>query len=101
MTDSEILFKRIKNIALMSPHRSETYRGFLRRKYNADFDFHHVFGSLGSLKSTDLLAVMVSREEHMKGELDRDWIIAQLPQAIKNLIDYTIYLENKLQNKKE
>jgi len=93
--NEEILFKRIKNIALHKPHKSPQYIAFLKEKYQYQGDFHHVFGSLGSLKSTDLLGVIVSHDEHMRGESDREWIIEQLPQAIKNLIDYVVYLEQK------
>jgi len=96
--DSEILFSRIRNIALKQPYRSERFKTFVReRSYGGDF--HHVFGSSVSLKSSDLLGVCVPHKEHMEGELDKDWIIEQMPKAIENLIEYVKYLENKKEQK--
>lgn len=93
-TDSEILFSRIRNVALKKPHRSQKFIRFVKERAHAQgLDFHHVFGSIGPLKSTDLLGVAVGREEHTRGEQDKDWLIRQMPQAIENLLEYVKYLE--------
>ncbi len=92
-TDAEILFSRLRNIALKKPHRSERFKKFVRERGTAGLDFHHVFGSVHGLKSTDLMGVCVSHEEHMLGELNREWILEQMPKALENLLEYVKHLE--------
>ena len=57
--------------------------------------FHHVFGSLGSLKSTDLLGVGLNGDEHSIIEGERERLIQQIPGAIENLLNYTKLLEEE------
>ena len=92
-SDSEILFSRIRNIALKKPYRSEKFKKFVKSRSGSDLDFHHAFGSVHGLKSTDLLGVAVGREEHSRGEMSKDWLIEQMPKAIENLIEYVKHLE--------
>lgn len=87
--DSEILFRRIRDIALRKPHHSKRYIKFVMDKSNVqDGTFHHVCGSVHGLKSTDLLGVAVNGKEHLEGEQNHDWIVEQLPKAIENLLEY-------------
>jgi hypothetical protein len=100
ITDSEIIFRRTKDVALHNPYRSPDFIKFVKELNDTPrYNFHHVFGSLGSHKSTDLLGVAVEFEMHMNGHKDRAWIIEQMPTAIDNLIKYVIYLEEKLKHK--
>ena len=100
-SDSEILFSRIRNVALKHPHRSEKFKAFVRSRGFHGAEFHHVFGSVHGLKSTDLLGVAVFHKEHMEGELNKEWIIEQMPGAISNLLAYVEHLEDELKGKKK
>ena len=94
MNDGDILFRRIKNIALTKPHRSRTFKEFVKLRATSEGqDFHHVFGSVHSLKSTDLLGVAVTREAHSMYGRNRAWLIEQIPGAIENLLAYVELLE--------
>lgn len=86
MTDDLILFKRIRNVAL-SHQKHEKYKQWLKKR-NPGKDFHHVFGSVIGRKSTDLLAVMVTREDHTLNQENKDWLIQQIPEAIDNLLTF-------------
>lgn len=94
MTDSEILFRRIKDVAMTKPWRSSRFKDFVKKRSHLNStEFHHVMGSLGSLKSTDLLGIAVDPKVHREKQNDRDWIIEQLPNAIANLLLYVEHLE--------
>lgn len=96
MQDDEILFRRIKDVSMTKPHRSAQFKEFVkRRSFTYRPEFHHVMGSLGPLKSTDLLGVAVDPIEHREKQNDREWVIEQLPKAIENLLEYVRFLESK------
>lgn len=96
MTDCEMLFKRLRNVALTAPERSERYKDWVRKlRPLPDTQIHHVFGSAMSLKSTDFLIVAVGGEEHALHQNDPDWCMKQMPDAIRNLIRYVVELEGK------
>jgi len=100
-SDSDILFVRIKNIALQNPQRDEEFKELVREQIPGS-EFHHVFTSTLGLKSTDLLGVAVRHEEHSKNQTNRDWLIEQIPGAIRNLIMYVVKLKKQInQLKKE
>lgn len=99
-SDDEIMFSRFRNVALENPHRSEQFKAFVRARGPHGAEFHHVFGSVHGLKSTDMLGVAVTHSEHMEGELNKDWIIEQAPGAIRNLIAYAIWQEEEIKRLK-
>lgn len=92
--DARILFSRIKHVAQTQPHRSAKFKTWLRLNHR-EGDFHHVFGSVHGLKSTDLLAVIVPHKTHIEGEDSIDWLVSQVPQAVQNLIRYCVHLEGE------
>lgn len=93
-TDADILFRQIKNIALTKPYRSKKFMQFVRDRKPGS-TYHHVFGSVHSLKSSDLLGIAAPLDEHLKGEGDREWQLQQIPEAIANLLAYVEMLESK------
>lgn len=92
LSDSRILFKRIRDVALRHG-KSPKYKAWLKAK-NQSKDFHHVLGSVFGRKSTDLLAVLVDREDHTVNQDNTDWLIEQIPEAIENLLEYVEHLES-------
>ena len=99
--DSDILVKRIKNIALTNPQKDPEFIAFVMRD-KSGCTFHHVFSSVHGLKSTDYLGVAANAEDHTKNQKERDWLISWIPAAISNLIRYIIYqrqIIQKLKNK--
>jgi len=94
--DDDIIFSRIRDIALKHAFRSERYKEFVRvQKYSNDVTFHHVFGSSTKLKSSDYLGVAVKFIPHLEGEENKNWIIEQMPEAIANLMKYADMLETE------
>ena len=96
MTDSELLFKRIRNVAL-SHGKSERYYKWLKDQDRSK-EFHHVFTSTFGRKSTDYLGVLAVPEEHRLNQDNKDWLIEQMPGAIDNLLSYVAELESELKN---
>ena len=94
-TDSDILFSKIRSVALKYG-KAKQYKAWLKST-QPERDFHHVFGSSMSLKSTDWLAVMVTREDHVINQDNKDWLIHQIPIAIDNLL---LYITEKGENEK-
>ena len=74
MTDIDILYKRLRYIALQSPVRSPKVLGFTRDQpccvcdQPPPNDPHHLFGSAMSLKSSDIFTVPLCRKCHTKYE---------------------------------
>lgn len=99
-SDGDILFTRIKNVAMQNPQRDEEFKAMVREQMPGS-EFHHVFTSTFGLKSTDLLGVAVSTEEHYKNQTNRDWLIEQIPGAIKNLLMYVTKLKRENNNLKK
>ncbi len=96
ITERDILFRRLKEVAIRNPYRSESFKKFVRElRDTPGYDFHHVFGSMGKVKSTDLLGVMRKHLDHMQIHSERERIIELIPEAIENLIKYVIYLEGR------
>lgn len=96
-TDDRILFSRLRFVALHEPHRSRRFIAWLKSQEKKG-EFHHVFGSVHKLKSTDLLGVIVEdHQEHMTGEQSIQWLMQQVPEAVANLLDYVKYLEAELE----
>lgn len=95
MTDEEILFRAIKDIALKNPQRDEDFKKFVKGD-DPTLTFHHVCGSLGSLKSTDYLGVGIGISEHTIAEGDRAQIIKYLPRAIGNLLRYVKHQKQQI-----
>jgi hypothetical protein len=100
-SDGDILFLRIKNVALQNPQRDEEFKDLVREQIPGS-EFHHVFTSTVGMKSTDLLGVAVRPEDHNENQTNRDWLIEKIPGAIRNLIMYVIKLKKEIiQFKKE
>ena len=96
MTDSLILFRKIKDVALRKPVQSERFKNFVTAFQSAgrpDLDFHHVFGSVHGLKSSGYLGVAVGRQEHSIGQDDPAWLLSKIPEAVGNLLKYAELLE--------
>jgi hypothetical protein len=91
--DGEMLFKKIRAIALSNPARSKRFKDFVKQ-ISGKKEFHHVFGSAGNLKSTDLLGIGLDEAEHRKTQDDKAKLIEQIPAAIVNLLLYVETLEN-------
>lgn len=89
LSDSKMLFKVLRNIALTNPCRSKKYIGWLKAKSGrTDLEFHHLFGSVHGLKSTDLLGVLRTHPEHMRLESHPEENYNLIPEAIQNLLMY-------------
>jgi vacuolar-type H+-ATPase subunit C/Vma6 len=98
--DAEILFQRLKDVAIRNPYRSEKFKKFVKELNDTPhYDFHHVFESIGSIKSTDLLGVAEEHFRHLEAHNEREKIIALMPRAVENLIKYVIHLEQELKGK--
>ena len=94
MTDFQIFCFRLRNLALTKPYRSAKYKAWLKEKFPKADDPHHICGSVHGMKSSDLLAIMVTRKEH--GEIQHKPVtIEQVVGAIQNLMLYVEYLESK------
>jgi len=103
LNDEEILYLRLKDIALIQPYKSPAFKKFvMSRSIQFGMEFHHAFGSVHHLKSTDLLGVAVTGEAHRAGQLHREWIISKIPEALRNLLMWAEHLEedNKILRKK-
>ena len=94
MNDFQILCYRLRNLSLTDPRRSEKYKEFLREKFPHADEPHHVFGSTIALKSTDFLAIMVTRAEHNEIQ-HKPVTIEQIVGAVDNLLEYTAHLEDE------
>ena len=77
---------------MKKPARSRVMKVWFARRYPG-MDPHHVFGSLGSLKSTDYAIIPVDRATHDAHQDDRGWLIDQLPLVFRVLFDYIAHLE--------
>lgn len=93
MRDDDILFRRIKDIALKFD-QSPSYQRWLRDRVGSK-DIHHCCASVHGRKSTNLLAVGVPHIEHIENQDNRDWLIEKLPEGIQNLIEYALHLESR------
>jgi hypothetical protein len=93
-SDSQILFKRIKDVAFRNAAKSEEFKKFVRDQKPGS-EFHHVFGSIGPKKTTDYLGVALTNEEHTRAHFDNDYLISLMPEAIENILKYVKYLEQK------
>lgn len=94
-SDGDILFLRIKNVALQNPQRDEEFKDLVREQIPGS-EFHHVFTSTVGMKSTDLLGVAVRPEDHNENQTNRDWLIEKIPGAIRNLIMYVNKLKKEI-----
>jgi hypothetical protein len=104
LNESEIIFLRIKDVALRQPYRSPAFRKFVmdRGPKMEGMEFHHVTGSVHGLKSTDLLGCAVTGNAHRAGQQHREWEISKLPEGFANLLAWAEHLEeeNKILRKK-
>jgi hypothetical protein len=96
LPDVEILFRRCKSEAMKRPARSRAVMMWFHQRYPG-MDPHHVFGSLGSLKSSDYAIIPVDRPQHNLHQDDRGWLIDQLPLVFRVMFDYIAYLESRLE----
>lgn len=95
LSDDEILFRRLKDVCMRSPVQSKRYKAWVMQEHPGK-TFHHIFGSLGSLKSSGYMGVAVPFKEHSDNQDERRWLIEQLPQALDNLLRYVKELEDEL-----
>ena len=98
ISEEHMMFKRIRDIALRKPHRSRRYKDWLLgQPENGGKDPHHLFSSSGSLKSTDLLLIAVTRERHNHLEAHPHENHELIPECIHNLLQYTAFLEERVE----
>lgn len=93
-TDFTILCTRLRDIAARNLHRSEAFKRWVKQRTGKD-DFHHVFGSFGSLKTTDLAGIALTREEHTTAHATGTTPIEHVVGVFQNMLDYIKYLEAK------
>ena len=96
--DADILFRRVKDVALRYGPSASFMRW--RKDRYPGLDAHHVFGSAFSRKSTDFLTVSLDRQTHTETHADRDKIIELLPAAVNDLIQYCIWLEQQVKGER-
>ena len=87
------LFLKIKNkIGFL---KSTQYMDWFHDKYN-NKQPHHVFSSIGNLKTTDYCCVPVTLIEHRNIENigEAQWAIDNLDLLFNTMIDYIRYLES-------
>lgn len=88
------LYKQLRT--LIRPYKSQRYKDWAKNKF-PNHDLHHLIGSVGSLKLTDILIAPVSRQTHIAIEKDKDaWFYKLLPTALNLLTEYVEYLEKEL-----
>ena len=62
-----------------------------------DMEIHHLLGSMGPCKITDLLVVPIDRESHMEAQQSIDGTFNDyLPQSLNLLQKYITYLEGEI-----
>lgn len=94
-TDLHLFLSRARSlIGLTAPYRSERYKKWLRARDERPVDFHHVLGSVHGMKSTDLMAITLTREEHQRVQ-NEPLSEYQFLGAVLNLMKYVEYLEGK------
>jgi len=85
-------YKRLRNAALFAPARSYMWKEYIRtlrccRCGAHPTEPHHIFGSMGSLKSSDLCTVPVCRKCHNYYEAH--------PQANHQLVEVCFVIYTK------
>ena len=90
MTDFELLCKRLRHISLTKPHRSKRFMSFVRKEGET---FHHVFGSVHGMKSSDLCGMSLDGVKHSLKQ-DRKIEVEDVVAVVQNLIQYVEKLEN-------
>lgn len=79
----------------IKPWKSKGFLGYMKERF-PDKDLHHLLGSMGPLKLTDLLLAPVTRAEHQKcHEQPAIALEEKLGEALNYIQDYITYLEKK------
>jgi len=85
-----IIFTRLKNV--IGFHRSQQFKDWFHQRY-PDKDIHHVFGSIGKLKTSDYCSAPLGRIQHSTIPNEADWAIDNLELMIDCMIQYIRHLE--------
>lgn len=88
-----LLYLRLKNS--IGFDKSKQFMDWFHNEYPTK-DPHHLWGSYGSIKTTDYTCVPVSRIEHSTMECEWQWAIDNLPLVFTTMIKYIKYLEKKV-----
>ncbi len=91
------LFIRLKN--QIGFQKSKQYMDWFHSEY-PEKDPHHPFGSIGSLKTTDLACIPLSRIEHESIEDEYSFAIWNLPLVFRTIFEYIKFLEEQCQKEK-
>jgi hypothetical protein len=95
-TEADAIFNRIKNVAVKYGKSKKFIEFVMSRKVGRNSEqFHHVFGSYTSKKTTDFLGVAVNGQEHLNQHGNREWLFECIPEAIDNLLAYVEMLEEE------
>ena len=95
-TDLDLFLFRRPDLAMTTPRRSPRYKKWLLQRSPGKTDPHHIFGSTLAIKSSDLLLIAVTRQEHEKIQHEKT-TPDQSIEAFRNLLAYTAYLEEAIQ----
>jgi hypothetical protein len=91
MTDLEITYKRLRSY-LAPKERDPKYLKFVRSlpccRCGSPAEPHHIFGSYGSLKTSDYGAVPLCRNHHQDYELGRASNPELVEEVVKTLVRY-------------
>ena len=99
MTDIDILYKRLRYIALQSPIRNDKLLDFTRHRpccvcgQPSPNDPHHLFGSAVSLKSSDVFTVPLCRLCHTRYEANPKLSHELIEALVVNMNKTIIWLE--------
>lgn len=85
-----ILYRQLRN--QIKPWHCQEFIDFIHWKY-PDKDPHHLLGSLGSMKITDLLIAPLQREEHGVADQHREqYFETYLPKALNLVQEFVDHL---------
>lgn len=79
----------------IKPWKSKGFLSFMKERF-PDKDLHHLLGSVGPLKLTDLLVVPLSRQQHQSAHCEAETAFEDnLAEALNYVQQYITYLEAK------
>lgn len=93
-TLTDIIFNACKN--QVGFYRSEYFKEWFHKEYPG-MDMHHLFCSIGPLKTSDFYSIPLTRQSHNLAHKDNSqFAIDNLPELFKVITKYILYLEKRV-----